>query len=489
MKFSIRKKFTPKVSTPLFIAMLAACATPFALAQTQTDIVGFELAQYWSTTAGTLASTTVHSQGNAALAVRNFSYTELKSIPLSTLSGVSKELAVDVQLPALFAWGQVQVSVSSPTLGLYNAWIGAADLANLSTNKFHKLTFAVPANIETALKQNYSDLVIKLAVNVPNTTSPIVIDNLRFSGQTVTGCTSSINLITSVEGQFNNDTLNKLICTFHTVYPQLMARFNPDAPKTVFLEIRDIDPPAGVSGNHLAVQRQHMLNNPQDTDIVVHEGMHLVQSYTAPNLPGWITEGIADYVRNEYGLSKVFWLQNYQYGQHYLHGYGVAGSFLKWIDETYSSGGISRIDQLDKLLRSGLYTNNIWVEWTGLDIDHLWYQYSVEKGALFNEREGVLPTTNGVTIFEHGEFEGSAFRLDVGDYLPTDLMAHGAQDTWFDPNSRDSGVSSLKVPAGYRVTLFRSYDLSGTGVPFTSDVSFVGTLNDDIHSIRVELIR
>ncbi|MES2823544.1 MAG: basic secretory protein-like protein [Pseudomonadota bacterium] len=469
--------------------MLATCVTPTVLAQTQTDVAGFESTQYWSTTSGTLASTTVHSQGNAALAVSNFSYTELQSIPLSTLSGVSKELAVDVQLPALFAWGQVQVSVTSPTLGLYNAWVGAADLANLSTNKFHKLTFAVPANIETALKQNYSDLVIKLVLNVPNNTSAIVIDNLRFSGQTVTECTSSFNLITSVEGEFNNETLNNLICTFHKVYPQLVARFNPNAPTTVYLETRDINDPAGVNGNHLAVQRQWMLDRPDDTDIMVHEGMHIVQSYTAPNLLGWITEGIADYVRNEFGLSKVFWLQNYRYGQHYTNGYGVAGSFLKWIDENYAGGGSSRIDQVDKLMRSGLYTNSIWVQWTGLDVDHLWHLYSVEKGALFNEQPAPLPATNGAFIYEHGDYNGNGFRLDVGDYTPIDLMAYGASDSWFDPSKQDSGVSSLKVPAGYRVTLFMSDNLTGPSVQYTSDSSFIGTWNDKVHSIRVELIQ
>lgn len=489
MEFTIRKKFTNKVFTPVLAAMLAACATPAALAQTQTDVVGFESPQNWSTTSGTLTSTTVRSQGNAGLAVNNFSYTQLQSTPLSTLSGVSQQLVVDVQLPVSFSWGQIQLSLSSPTLGLYDTWIGSADLANLSSNTFHNISFAIPSNVEAALKQNYSDLVIKLVLNVPTTTNPVVIDNLRFAGQPVAECTSSINIITTVEGAFNNETLNKLICTLHTVYPQLVARFNPDAPQTIYLDIRDIDPPAGVNGNRLTVQRQWMLNNPHDTDIVVHEGMHIVQSYTSGNVPGWITEGIADYVRNEFGLSNVNWLQRYRYGQHYTHGYGVAGSLLQWINENYSGGGTSRVDQLDKLLRSGEYTDDIWVQWTGLDVDHLWHLYSMEKGALYNEQPAPLVATDGITIFEHGDFDGSAFRLAVGDYLPIDLMAHGAPESWFDPTSVDSGVSSLKIPAGYRVTLFTSADLSGPSVQYTSDVSFVGTLNDDIHSIRVESVQ
>lgn len=490
MKLPIQKKFTQKVLSPLISVMIAACLAPVAMAQTQTDVFGFESPQYWSAGAGTLTSTNLHSQGNAALAVSYFSHTQLTSAPLSTLSGVSQEFAIDVQIPTLFPWGQVQLSVTSPTLGLYSAWVGSVDLANLSANIFHKLTIPIPANIETALKGNYSDLVIQLVLNVPNTSSPVVIDNLRFTGQPASECASNINLVVSVEGAFNNDTLNDLVCTFHTVYPQLVARFNPTAPQTVFLEVRDIDPPAFAFDNHIVVKRQWMLDNPHDTDIMVHEGMHIVQAYSFGNVPGWLTEGIADFVRNEFGLSNIGWsLQQYRYGQHYTNGYGVTASFLQWIDANYAGGGSSRVDQLDDLLRSGQYTDNIWVQWTGHDVDHLWYFYTLEKGALFGEQPAPLPATNGIVVFEHANFEGNKFRLDVGDYTPTDLIVRGAPGSWFDPNSTDSGVSSVTVPTGYRVTLYTSSDLSGTGVQYTSDVSFIGALNDDVHSIRVELVQ
>jgi|GEM_PF-2988958 len=490
MEFPIRKKFTKHLLSSVLTSTFVLCLPSAVKAQTQTDVFGFESAQYWLASAGTLANTNVHTQGNVGLAVSNFSYVQLTSSPLSTLSGVSQDLEIDVQLPTTFSWGQVQLSITSPTLGIYDAWIGSANLANLSANTFHKLTVAVPKNIETALKQNYSDLVIKVILNVPNTTSPVIVDNLRFSGQQTGECQSSVNLIVSVEGAFNNQTLNNLACTFHTVYPQLVARFNPNAHQTVYLDVRDIDPPAYADGNRIVVKRQWMLDNPHDTDIMVHEGMHIVQAYSFGNVPGWLTEGIADFVRNEFGLSNIGWsLQLYRYGQHYTNGYGVTASFLQWIDEHYAGGGSSRVDQLDQLLRSGQYSDNIWVQWTGFDIDNLWHLYSVEKGALYNERPAPLPATQGITVYEHANFEGTALRLDVGDYTPNDLTARGAPGSWFDPNSEASGVSSVQIPAGYRITLFTSRDLSWPGVQYTSDVSFVGALNDDIHSIRVELLQ
>ncbi|PUA29119.1 MAG: hypothetical protein B0W54_00465 [Cellvibrio sp. 79] len=491
MIYPIRKLFSKnRLLKSLLGLVLTTGLTPVVTAQTQTDILGFESTQYWSANAGTVASTNVHSQGNNAIAIGNFSYVQLSSAPLSTLSNVSQEFEIDVQLPAVFSWGQVQLSVSSPTLGFYSTWVGSANLSNLSANTFHKLTIPIPANIETALKQNYSDLVIKLVLSVPTTSNAVIVDNLRFSGQPVSGCQSNINLVVSVEGAFNNDTLNNLVCTFHTVYPQLFARFNQNAPQTVYLDIRDIDPPAYAGGDRITVQRQWMLNNPHDTDIMVHEGMHIIQGYSFGNVPGWLTEGIADFVRNEYGLSNIGWsLQQYRYGQHYSNGYGVAASFLQWIEANYAGGGSSRVDQLDQLLRSGQYTNNIWVQWTGYDVDHLWYFYSVEKGALYNEQPAPLPATQGIVVYEHANFGGLALKLDVGEYRPSDLTVRGAPGSWFDPNSANSGVSSITVPAGYRVTLYTSSDLSGAGVQYTSDISYVGALNDNVHSIKVELIQ
>lgn len=489
MKHLVQKAFAKHLLSPLFGAVAMVCTVSAASAQTQADIFGFEALQYWSTGSITAASTATRTQGNSALALSNFSYAELTSSPLPTLAGVAQEFELDIRLPASFSWGQVQLSVTSPTLGLYSAWVGSANLANLSANTFHKLTIPVPANIENALKQNYSDLVIKLVLNLPNTTDAVVVDNLRFSGQPVSECDSNIDLIVSVEGAFNNDTLDNLVCTFHTVYPQLVARFNSNAPQTVYLEVRDIDPPAYASGNHIVVKRQWMLDNPHDTDIMVHEGMHVVQSYNFGNTPGWLTEGIADFVRDAYGLSNIGWsLQPYRYGQHYTNGYGVTANFLKWVEANYNSNGISRVDQLDQLLRAGQYTDAIWIQWTGYNIHQLWRAYSIAEGSATGELPAPLPAQQGVTVYEHANYGGSAFTLDVGEYRPIDLTARGAPGSWFDPNSVDSGVSSVTVPAGYRVTLYTSSDLSGNGVQYTSDVAFVGALNDAVHSIKVELI-
>ena len=130
MKHLVQKAFAKHLLSPLFGAVAMVCTVPAASAQTQADIFGFEALQYWSTGSITAASTATRTQGNSALALSNFSYAELTSSPLPTLAGVAQEFELDIRLPASFSWGQVQLSVTSPTLGLYSAWVGSANLAN-----------------------------------------------------------------------------------------------------------------------------------------------------------------------------------------------------------------------------------------------------------------------------------------------------------------------------------------------------------------------
>ncbi len=48
--------------------------------------------------------------------------------------------------------------------------------------------------------------------------------------------------------------------------------------------------------------------------------MHIVQNYGRSTRPGWLTEGIADYVRYKYGVDNVgskWALPDYKAGQSY----------------------------------------------------------------------------------------------------------------------------------------------------------------------------
>ncbi|MGK4007165.1 basic secretory protein-like protein [Sorangium sp. So ce1036] len=464
---------------------LGACAVAGAphdeagtaeLALTQQErVFGFEDVADWTASSGIRESSTLHTEGAAALGLRGFTYAELTSPALSTLSGVTDELALDIRLPASPAWGQVQVLVSSPTLGLNRAWLGQASLQGLPAGTWSTLAFAVPASIKSALQQSTSDLRITLTLNAPSSSAATVVDHLRFEGGApapACGDGSPYTLdVTTVPG-FDDEILEDMICTFHSVYPQLVQRFNPAAPTTVGLIITEDPGVAWASNGNTYYNKQHMLDNPLDTDAVVHEIMHIVQSYSGP-VPGWIVEGIADYVRDAYGLQNAAagWSipSGWTYGAHYLFGYGDAAAFFKWIDATYRASQTPVADELDDILRAGTYSSQTWVDLTGYDVETLWQQYS--------NNQAPLPATSGIAVYENPGFGGRAVVLDRGQYDASDLGARAIGNDW---------ISSIQVPPGYTVTVYYDSPFSGTSIQYTADAATLGAMNDQISSIVVE---
>jgi hypothetical protein len=105
--------------------------------------------------------------------------------------------------------------------------------------------------------------------------------------------------------------------------------------------------------------------------------MHVVQTYPSGN-PSWLVEGIADYVRNKYGInneSAGWHLSQYNPGQNYTDSYRVTAAFLTWLKNTIQ---LSIIEQLDSYLRQRTYNNNTWQELTGQTVDQLWDQYATD---------------------------------------------------------------------------------------------------------------
>jgi len=143
-------------------------------------VFGFESPTYWSVSAGTKSSTSDHSQGTAALAVRNFSYTDVTSVPLGPLSGVTSTLQLDVKPPAAPAWGQIQIFVTVPSQNVYNEPSNAVSVAGLTPSAYSTLQFTLTAKAVTALQSNASDKTIKIGVNAPQSSADFKLDNLRF---------------------------------------------------------------------------------------------------------------------------------------------------------------------------------------------------------------------------------------------------------------------------------------------------------------------
>lgn len=174
--------------------------------------------------------------------------------------------------------------------------------------------------------------------------------------------------------------MKKMINTFFTVYPKEAAAYNKATLKKVTFVF---DPAYGgvaeCGGGVITYSPKWMKQNPEDIDVVTHESMHIVQDYPGDAGPGWVTEGIADYVRYSLGVNNAAanWsLPAYSAKHHYENAYRITARFFVWL-EKHKHAGI--VKKLDTAMRSKTYTEDIWKKLTGKTVEELWQEYSVNS--------------------------------------------------------------------------------------------------------------
>lgn len=181
----------------------------------------------------------------------------------------------------------------------------------------------------------------------------------------------------NMDADFNTATGKRMVDAFFTVYPKQAKEYNAKTMKhVVFI----IDPGytgvAATAGGIVRINPKWMKDNPNDIDVVTHEVMHIVQGYPGNSGPGWITEGIADYVRYSMGVDNVAggWsLPAYSNNQHYENAYRVTARFLAWIEAHKKKGFVQK---LDAAMRTATYTPAFWKDNTGSSVEDLWKEYA-----------------------------------------------------------------------------------------------------------------
>ncbi|MBN1362436.1 MAG: DUF1080 domain-containing protein [Sedimentisphaerales bacterium] len=112
---------------------------------------------------------------------------------------------------------------------------------------------------------------------------------------------------------------------------------------------------------------------------VVHELVHVVQSYglarrnnpNASRTPGWLVEGIADYIRwflyepQTHGADIT--ARNIERAS-YDGSYRITGNFLNWVTETYDKDPVRK---LNAAAREGKYDEEFWSTLTGHTVQEL----------------------------------------------------------------------------------------------------------------------
>ncbi len=147
----------------------------------------------------------------------------------------------------------------------------------------------------------------------------------------------------------NDDNLNpalkeNLIQTFFEVYPKLEKQYNHKTAKEVtFFVDTAYKGVAATSGGKIVYSAKYFKMHPKDIDVVTHEAMHIVQNYGNTNGPGWLTEGIADYARYEFGVDNAganWTLPDLQPTHYYNNSYRITARFLVWIEKKVKAGTV-----------------------------------------------------------------------------------------------------------------------------------------------------
>lgn len=142
-----------------------------------------------------------------------------------------------------------------------------------------------------------------------------------------------------------------------------------------------------------------------DADSMTHELVHVAQNYWVERkdsdkprkkwsemtdeekaeirriheeqMPGWLTEGLADYGRDRFGIynDKDGWkLPKYNSKQSYTDAYRVTAAFIKWAEENITP---NLAYQLNDMLKKHTYrTSESWKELTGYTVEELWQKYA-----------------------------------------------------------------------------------------------------------------
>jgi len=182
---------------------------------------------------------------------------------------------------------------------------------------------------------------------------------------------------TSLDPDFDPVLKTRMIETFFVIYPKLIKEYNKNADKEVnFVIDPAYDGVAATGGGRIVYSPAYFKKNPGDIDVVTHEAMHVVQAYKGRSGPGWITEGIADYVRYKFGVDNkgAGWaLPEFKSTHKYDNSYRITARFFVWIEK---NGPKDFVQKLDAAMRDHTYTRDFWKQQTGKSLDELWAAYS-----------------------------------------------------------------------------------------------------------------
>ncbi|HEV8378804.1 MAG TPA: basic secretory protein-like protein [Tepidisphaeraceae bacterium] len=158
-------------------------------------------------------------------------------------------------------------------------------------------------------------------------------------------------------------------------YPRIVQTLPSEgyaAPRKFTIHVRNARGVAYTAGTHIVCAAEYFKNHQDDRGAVVHELVHVAQQYRSRSNPGWLVEGLADYIR---------WFKYEPANKRprprpdrakYTDSYRVTGAFLEWLAANKDH---EIVVKFNAAMRQGHYKPELWQEYTGQTVDELWAEY------------------------------------------------------------------------------------------------------------------
>jgi len=176
-------------------------------------------------------------------------------------------------------------------------------------------------------------------------------------------------------------------------YPRIIAEFPSEGytpPKrfTVTLEANG-NGVAATGGTRVTANakwiKQELAKGPQNEAVgaLIHEEVHVVQQYGhvrgGQRDPGWLTEGIADYVRwwqfePASARTVVRPIKRDGTPASYTDSYRTTAAFLEFVAKHHDPEIVVKLNAAG---RNSTYSPDLWKRYTGKTIDELWTEFAV----------------------------------------------------------------------------------------------------------------
>ncbi len=176
-----------------------------------------------------------------------------------------------------------------------------------------------------------------------------------------------------------NERLKPVIVEWYPKLVEMLPSDDYQAPREFTIVFRrDMDGVAFASGNSITCAGPWYRRNLDGEALgsIVHEMVHVVQQYRGGRRrnrnPGWMVEGLADYLRWFLYEPEANRPRVDPRRANFDDSYRTSAAFLAYAVETYDR---ELIRKFNAAMREGRYSDDLWKEYTGKEPAEIWGEY------------------------------------------------------------------------------------------------------------------